>query len=119
MGKPMAGFFSIEEAFRFNFMGNHATKIFHRNGDPTTNEWAIRPVALRGFFNRGETIEDVFVNLSSDLETILGQSRLDSNAEKLIACIGGLILFRAALLASSKTKDDPTQGALSPEGDRP
>jgi predicted RNase H-like HicB family nuclease len=81
MGKPMAGFFSIEEAFRFNFMGNHATKIFHRNGDPTTNEWAIRPVALRGFFNRGETIEDVFVNLSSDLETILGQSRLDSNAE--------------------------------------
>jgi hypothetical protein len=30
-----------------------------------------------------------------------------------IACIGGLILFGAALLASSKTKEDPTQGALT------
>jgi hypothetical protein len=30
-----------------------------------------------------------------------------------IACIGGLTLFVAALLASSKTKDDPTQGALT------
>lgn len=23
-------------------LGNHATKIFHRNGDPTTNEWASK-----------------------------------------------------------------------------
>jgi hypothetical protein len=44
-------------------------------------EMYVRPVALRGFFSRGETIEEVFVNLSSDLETILGQARLDSNAE--------------------------------------
>ena len=26
-------------------LGNHATKIFHRNGDPTTNEWAAKVVA--------------------------------------------------------------------------
>src|SRR5271165_6902918 len=26
-------------------LGNHATKIFHRNGDPTTNEWASKVVA--------------------------------------------------------------------------
>lgn len=26
-------------------LGNHATKIFHRNGDPTTNEWASRVIA--------------------------------------------------------------------------
>jgi hypothetical protein len=26
-------------------MGNHATKIFHRNGDPTTNEWASKVIA--------------------------------------------------------------------------
>jgi hypothetical protein len=23
-------------------LGNHATKIFHRNGDPTTNEWGVQ-----------------------------------------------------------------------------
>jgi type IV secretory pathway TraG/TraD family ATPase VirD4 len=26
-------------------LGNHATKIFHRNGDPTTNEWASKVIA--------------------------------------------------------------------------
>ena len=26
-------------------LGNHATKIFHRNGDPTTNEWASKIIA--------------------------------------------------------------------------
>ena len=26
-------------------LGNHATKIFHRNGDPTTNEWAAKVIA--------------------------------------------------------------------------
>ena len=26
-------------------LGNHATKIFHRNGDPTTNEWATKVIA--------------------------------------------------------------------------
>ena len=25
-------------------LGNHATKIFHRNGDPTTNEWAAKVI---------------------------------------------------------------------------
>jgi type IV secretory pathway TraG/TraD family ATPase VirD4 len=26
-------------------LGNHATKIFHPNGDPTTNEWASKVIA--------------------------------------------------------------------------
>jgi hypothetical protein len=26
-------------------LGNHATKIFHRQGDPTTNEWAAKVIA--------------------------------------------------------------------------
>jgi hypothetical protein len=26
-------------------LGNHATKIFHRNGDPATNEWASKVIA--------------------------------------------------------------------------
>lgn len=26
-------------------LGNHATKIFHRNGDPATNEWAAKVIA--------------------------------------------------------------------------
>jgi hypothetical protein len=26
-------------------LGNHATKIFHRNGDPVTNEWASKVIA--------------------------------------------------------------------------
>ena len=26
-------------------LGNHATKLFHRNGDPTTNEWASKVIA--------------------------------------------------------------------------
>jgi hypothetical protein len=26
-------------------LGNHATKIFHRNGDPATNEWAAKLIA--------------------------------------------------------------------------
>jgi type IV secretory pathway TraG/TraD family ATPase VirD4 len=26
-------------------LGNHATKIFHRNGDPTTNEWSSKVIA--------------------------------------------------------------------------
>jgi hypothetical protein len=26
-------------------LGNHATKIFHRNGGPTTNEWAAKVIA--------------------------------------------------------------------------
>jgi hypothetical protein len=25
-------------------LGNHATKIFHRNADPTTNEWASKVI---------------------------------------------------------------------------
>ena len=26
-------------------LGNHVTKIFHRNGDPVTNEWASKVIA--------------------------------------------------------------------------
>src|SRR5271166_3881881 len=28
-----------------SLLGNHATKIFHRNGDPTTNEWSSKVIA--------------------------------------------------------------------------
>ena len=46
-------------------LGNHATKIFHRNGDPTTNEWASKVIAK-------ETTYKHSISTSGSIHTAIG-----------------------------------------------
>jgi hypothetical protein len=46
-------------------LGNHATKIFHRNGDPTTNEWASKVIAKETGYKHS-------ISTSSSLHSAIG-----------------------------------------------
>ena len=55
-------------------LGNHATKIFHRNGDPTTNEWASKVIAK-------ETAYKHSISTSGSIHTAVGVNSQTSVTE--------------------------------------
>jgi hypothetical protein len=55
-------------------LGNHATKIFHRNGDPTTNEWASKVIAK-------ETTYKHSISTSGSVHTAIGLNSQTSVSE--------------------------------------
>ena len=55
-------------------LGNHATKIFHRNGDPTTNEWASKVIAK-------ETTYKHSISTSGSIHTAVGVNSQTSVTE--------------------------------------
>jgi hypothetical protein len=55
-------------------LGNHATKIFHRNGDPTTNEWASKVIAK-------ETTYKQSISTSGSVHTAIGLNSQTSVSE--------------------------------------
>jgi hypothetical protein len=55
-------------------LGNHATKIFHRNGDPTTNEWASKVIAK-------ETTYKHSISSSGSVHTAIGLNSQTSVSE--------------------------------------
>ncbi|MGA8657785.1 MAG: TraM recognition domain-containing protein [Chthoniobacterales bacterium] len=55
-------------------LGNHATKIFHRNGDPTTNEWAAKIIAK-------ETLYKHSISTSGSIHAPIGVNSQTSVSE--------------------------------------
>jgi hypothetical protein len=55
-------------------LGNHATKIYHRNGDPTTNEWAAKVIAK-------ETLYKHSISASGSLQSAGGVNSNTSVSE--------------------------------------
>jgi hypothetical protein len=78
-----------------SLLGNLQTKIFHSNGDPTTNEWASRVFGNSYFGNPSSTIS----GSGSSLQT--GQ-----NIESIVQASGFTVLKRGG---SSETPEGPPE----------
>ena len=62
-------------------LGNHATKIFHRNGDPTTNEWAAKVISKELAYKHS-------ISTSGSLQAAGGQNSNISVSEQLESACG-------------------------------
>ena len=60
-------------------LGNHATKIFHRNGDPTTNEWASKVIAKEtGYKHSISTSGSIHAAIGLNSQTSITEVEEDS-----------------------------------------
>jgi len=64
-------------------LGNHATKIFHRNGDPTTNEWASKIIAKETTYKHSiSTSGSIHAAVGVNSQTSVTEVEEDSCAPK-------------------------------------
>jgi len=59
-------------------LGNHATKIFHRNGDPTTNEWASKVIAKETGYKHSISTSSIHAGIGINSQISINEVEEDS-----------------------------------------
>jgi type IV secretory pathway TraG/TraD family ATPase VirD4 len=79
-------------------LGNHATKIFHRNGDPTTNEWAAKIIAKETLYKHSiSTSGSIHAPIGVNSQTSVSEVEEDSCPQKSLS-VSRMAVKRTALL---------------------